>query len=157
VTQEFQDRPAPPDESEAPRDLLGDPLREIRDPRGRKKLKVTNALREHVAVLRAGGLEREEIADAIGCCEKTLRTYFLPQLNEGKSAKRAEAIAKLFELGMAGSVPALKAFLALGVKADAIPKLPKEARLGKKDQARQDAHTAHRGGRWGELLEGAVH
>jgi hypothetical protein len=52
-------------------------------------------LRERVAVLRAGGMDREEIADAIGCCEKALRTYFLPELNEGKSAKRAEVVAKL--------------------------------------------------------------
>jgi DNA-binding CsgD family transcriptional regulator len=157
VDQDFQDRPAPPAEDDCARDLLGDPLRDVRDPRGRKKLKVTNDLREHVAVLRAGGMERDEIADAIGCSERTLRTYFLPELNEGKSVKRAEAIAKLFELGMAGSVPALKAFLALGVKADAIPRLPRDAKLGKKEQAKKDAHTAHQGGRWGALLEGAVH
>ncbi len=138
-------------------DLLGDPLRDLPDPRGRKKLKVTKDLRERVAVLRAGGMEREEIADAIGCSERTLRTYFLPELNEGKAGKRAEAIARLFELGIEGNVSALKAFLALGVKADAIPRLPREAKLGKKEQAVKDAETAHRGSRWGELLEASVH
>jgi hypothetical protein len=152
VDQNFKDRAASRDESDAPRDLLGHPLAEPRDPRGRKKLKVTNELRERVAVLRAGGMEREEIADAIGCCEKTLRTYFLPQLNEGKSAKRAEAISRLFELGLAGSVPALKAFLALGERADAIPRLPRPAKLGKKEQALKEAHHAHVDSEWGELL-----
>jgi DNA-binding CsgD family transcriptional regulator len=157
VDQEFQDRPAPPAESGSIDDLFGAPPAPYHDPRGRKKLKVTNDLREHVAVLRAGGMERDEIADAIGCSERTLRTYFLPELNEGKNVKRAEVVAKLFELGMAGSVPALKAFLALGVKADAIPRLPKDPKLGKKEQAKIDAHTAHQGGRWGALLEGAMH
>jgi hypothetical protein len=78
-------------------------------------------LRERVAVLRAGGMDREDIADAIGCCERTLRTYFLPELNEGKSAKRAEVVEKLFEMAIGGSVPAMTAFLALGVKAETIP------------------------------------
>jgi DNA-binding CsgD family transcriptional regulator len=157
VHEDFDDDAAPQDGAGAALDLLGDPMRELRDPRGRKKLKVTNDLRSRVAVLRAGGMERDEIADAIGCSERTLRTYFLPELNEGKSAKRAEAIARLFELGMDGNVSALKAFLALGVKADAIPRLPREPKLGKKEQLLKEAETAHRGGRWGELLEGPVH
>ena len=157
MDQDFQAGLAAEADGTTARDLLGDPLTEPRDPRGRKKLKVTNDLRDKVAVLRAGGMEREEIAAAIGCSERTLRTYFLPELNEGKSAKRAEAIARLFELGLAGSVPALKAFLALGVKADAIPQLPRAAKLGKKEQAIKDAETAHRGSRWGAILEQPVH
>lgn len=157
MDQDFQASSAPGADAPRARDLLGDPITEYRDPRGRKKLRVTNELRDRVAVLRAAGMEREEIADAIGCSERTLRTYFLPELNEGKAAKRAEAIARLFELGMGGSVPALKAFLALGVKADAIPRVPREPKLGKKEQAMREAHTAHEGSRWGELLETSVH
>jgi hypothetical protein len=131
------------------RDLLGDPIGPYRDPRGRKKLKVTNELRERVAVLRAGGMDREEIADAIGCCEKTLRTYFLSELNKGKSAKRAEVVEKLFKMAIGGSVPAMKAFLALGAKTEAIPRVPK---LGKKEQLLKDAETAHHSSGWGELV-----
>jgi hypothetical protein len=119
-----------------------------------KKFNVTKVLRDRVAVLRSGGMERDEIADAIGCSERTLRTYFLPELNEGKAGKRAEAIARLFELGIEGNVSALKAFL---VKADAILRLPREAKLGKKEQAVKDAATAHRGSHWGEVLENSVH
>jgi hypothetical protein len=133
-------------------DMFGGPPAPYRDPRGRKKLKVTNELKEHVAVLRAGGMERDEIADAIGCCEKTLRTYFLPQLNEGRNAKRAEVIAKLYETAIGGSVPAMKAFLALGVKADTIPRIPREQKLGKKEQLLKDAETAHHSSGWGDLV-----
>jgi hypothetical protein len=149
---ENSDQNAAPRGAGADLDLLGEPMTAHRDPRGRKKLKVSNELRERVAVLSAGGMDRIEIADAIGCCEKTLRTYFLPELNEGKSIKRAEAIARMFELGMAGSVPALKAFLALGVKADAIPRVPRPPKLGKKEQLVADAQTAHEGSAWGDIL-----
>ena len=152
MAQDFEDLAAHPAGEDNARDLLGDPMRELRDSRGRKKLKVCNELRERVAVLSAGGMERTEIAEAIGCCEKTLRTYFLPELNEGKSVKRAAVIEKLFALGIGGSVPALKAFLALGVKADAIPRVPKEAKLGKKEQAIKEAETAHHSSGWGELV-----
>lgn len=113
---------------------------------------MTKEWRERVAVLRAGGMEHEEIADAIDCCEKTLRTYFLPELNEGRSAKRAEVVEKLFEMAIGGSVPAMKAFLALGVKADAIPRVSREPKLGKKERLVKDAETAHHSSGWGELV-----
>ncbi|WP_088348954.1 MULTISPECIES: hypothetical protein [Rhodomicrobium] len=90
-TDDIDDAAGPPDI-----DLFGEPVGGYRDPRGRKKLKVTNELRDRVAVLRAGGMERDEIADAIGCSERTLRTYFLPELNEGKSEKRAAVIEALY-------------------------------------------------------------
>lgn len=83
-------------------------------------------------MLRTGGMERDEIADAIGCSERTPRTYFLPEFYEGKSAKRAEGAAKVFEHGMPGSVPALRAFLALGVKADMIPRMTREPKLARR-------------------------
>ena len=140
----------------AERDLLGDRMRPYRDPRGRKKFKNTNALREHVAILAAGGLDRQDIADAIGCCEKTLRAHFLPELNQGKASKRGEAIAKLWELGMGGSVPALKAFLSLAEKGDSKPRMPapaKAPKLGKKEQADLEARNAHRDTSWGRLLD----
>jgi hypothetical protein len=137
---------------EAETDLLGDPAREYRDPRGRKKLKVSNELRDRVAVLRAAGMERDEIADAIGCSERTLRTYFLPELNEGKSVKRAEVISALYAAAVAGNVSAAKAFLAMSEKANAIPAAPKPVKLGKKEAALQSSQTAHEGSEWGELL-----
>jgi hypothetical protein len=152
VTANFEDETAPGDGTGGATDLLGDPWREPKDPRGRKKLKVSNELREKVAVLRAGGMEREEIADAIGCSERTLRTYFLPELNEGKSVKRAAVIEALYAAAVAGSVAAAKAFLALSAKADAIPPAPKPEKLGKKEALLRASQTAHEGSEWGELL-----
>jgi hypothetical protein len=92
-------------EATAPgKDLFGEPASPYRDPRGRKKLQLTNDLRDKVAVLRAAGMDRQEIADAIGCCKKTLETYFLPSLNEGRSAKKAEAIDKLYTISAAATL-----------------------------------------------------
>ena len=99
-------------------------------------------------------MEREEIADAVGCSERTLRTYFLPELNEGKSVKRAEAVIEaLYAAAMAGSVSAAKAFLALGAKADAIPPAPKPSEARQEGQlCSRRSQTAHQGSDWGELL-----
>jgi hypothetical protein len=49
-------------------------------------------------------------------------------------------------------VPALKAFLALGAKADAIPRLSREPKLGKKEEVMKEAETAHHDSGWGELM-----
>jgi hypothetical protein len=152
VTEIFDDDNTGGDDAGDQIDLLGDPLREPRDPRGRKKLKVSNELRDKVSILRAAGMEREEIADAVGCSERTLRTYFLPELNEGKSVKRAAVIEALYAAAMTGSVSAAKAFLALGAKADAIPPAPKPEKLGKKEALLKASQTAHQNSEWGELL-----
>lgn len=137
-------------------DLLGDPPAPYRDPRGRKKPHINSALRERVAVLRASGMSREEIAQALGWCERTLRTYFLPELTAGRHAKRAEIIMRLYDMAMAGSVPAMKAFLAMTAEKGA-PATARPVKLGKKEQALLDATSAPEGGRWGGLLEGPVH
>ena len=41
-----------------------------------EKNKITRELRQHVAVLPAAGMDCDEIADAVGCSERMLRTYF---------------------------------------------------------------------------------
>jgi hypothetical protein len=138
------------------KDLFGEPASPYRDPRGRKKLKLTNDLRDKVAVLRAAGMDRQDIADAIGCCKRTLETYFLPSLNEGRAAKRAEAIARLYQLGVVeGNVSALKAYIAMTERADYVPDVPgksKTPKLGKKEQLAADAQMGHQESGWGELL-----
>jgi hypothetical protein len=55
-------------------------------------------------------------------------------------------------MAIGGSVPAMKAFLALRIKADAIRRAPKEPKLGKKEQLLKDAETAHHSSGWGELV-----
>ena len=70
-------------------------------------------------------MERQEIADAIGCCKKTLETYFLLSLKEGRAATWAEAIARLYQLGVTdGNVPALKAYIAMIERSSFMPDVP---------------------------------
>lgn len=142
-------------------DLLGMPVQEPEEMRGRPSFEVTAELRSRVSVLRAGGMEYAEIAAAIGCSERTLRTYFLPELKAGAASKKAELIAAMFAAGMSGNVTAQKAFIALGEKADAMPPLPiarkpieeKPEKLGKKEAADRDALRAHEGDpEWADLL-----
>ena len=156
MSDEFRDGGGSSETAIPAKDLFGEPASPYRDPRGRKKLKLTNELCERVAVLRAAGMDRQEIADAIGCCKKTLETYFLPSLNEGRAAKRAEAIARLYQLGVIdGNVTALKAYIAMTERADYMPDVPSKAKapkLGKKEQLAADAHSSHEETGWGELL-----
>ena len=157
MDEEFRADPAAEQHRSETKDLFGDPVGPYRDPRGRKKLKITNDLQEKVAVLRAAGMERQEIADAIGCCKKTLETYFLPSLNEGRAAKRAEAIARLYQLGVIdGNVTALKAYIAMTERSSFMPDVPDKSkavpRLGKKEQLAADAQSGHQETGWGELL-----
>ena len=153
MSQDFQE---PASSGTQEKDLLGETPSPYRDPRGRKKPKLTKELYDRVAILAAAGMDREAIADAIGCSERTLRTYFLPELNEGKSAKRAEAIARLYQLGVIdGNVTALKAYIAMTERADCMPDVPSKAKtpkLGKKEQLAAEAHSGHEETGWGELL-----
>ena len=153
------------DDSE-PLDLLGDPLREPDETRGRPPFPIDDEKRNKVSVLRAGGMEYADIAAAIGCSERTLRTYFLPELRGGAAVKKAEMIEAMFAAGMKGNVSAQRAFIGLGEKAGAMPPLPSESpamhdeaekepeeKLGKKAQADKDALTAHEDDpEWASLL-----
>jgi transcriptional regulator with XRE-family HTH domain len=126
-----------------------------RDPRGRKKMKITNELRDRVARLRASGMTQEQIADAIGCSVPTLAQYFSLELNEGKSAKRAEMIDALWNAGLAGNVSAMKAWLALNDRDSshkAIVRPRAEPKLGKKEQALVDAKAAPHAGGWADVV-----
>jgi transcriptional regulator with XRE-family HTH domain len=55
-------------------------------------MRITNELRNRVAMLRAAGVTQEQIADAVGCSVLTLAQYFSWEQNEGKAVKRAEMI-----------------------------------------------------------------
>jgi transcriptional regulator with XRE-family HTH domain len=126
-----------------------------RDPRGRKKMRIDNALRDRVARLRASGMTQQEIADAVGCSVPTLAQYFSLELNEGKAAKRAEMIDALWNAGINGNVTAMKAWLALNdrdTSPKAIPKPRVEPKLGKKEQALIDAKAAPHAGGWADVV-----
>jgi transcriptional regulator with XRE-family HTH domain len=137
------------------KDLFGETPAPYRDPRGRRKMRISNASRDRVAMLRASGMTQQQIADAMGCSVPTLTEYFSFELSEGKSAKRAEMIEALWQAGMAGNVTAMKAWLAMSEK-DVAPRSvvrPKaEPKLGKKEQALVDARAAPNEGGWAAVV-----
>ncbi|MBL4757495.1 MAG: helix-turn-helix transcriptional regulator [Rhizobiales bacterium] len=145
-------------------DLLGDPIQDPTDERGRPSFEITDELRHTVAVLTGAGESREAIADAIGCSEKTLRTYFLPELKKGGHQKRAEVILSVYQKATTGqNVAAAKAYLANGFLAAAQPPVPTKSegenpveKLGKKEQALIDAKTVDAESSWGDLLHVAT-
>ncbi|MEI9964393.1 MAG: hypothetical protein WDM92_06475 [Caulobacteraceae bacterium] len=70
-------------ENSEPTDLLGDALRPLPDKRGRRKLRFPVEVYERVEeLLVADGFRQDEIADAIGISEPTLRKYFRPELKK---------------------------------------------------------------------------
>lgn len=137
-------------------DLFGEKPSPYRDPRGRSKMKLTNELRDRVAMLRASGMTQQEIADAIGCSVPTLTQYFSLELNEGKATKRAEMLDTLWKAAMGGNVTAMRTWLALNEK-NVFPRdvvKPKsEPKLGKKEQALIDAKAAPSQGGWADVVK----
>ena len=102
-------------------------------------------------------MERQEIADAIGCCKKTLETYFLPSLKKGRAATRAEAITRFYQCGVTdGNVTPLKVNIAMTERSSFVPDVPGKAkaapRPGKKEQLAANAQSGHQETGWGELL-----
>jgi transcriptional regulator with XRE-family HTH domain len=153
------------DDSEAPgaelppattaADLFGEAPSPYRDPRGRKKMRVTNDLRDRIAMLRASGMTQQEIADAIGCSVPTLVEFFSLELNEGKSAKRAEMLDTLWSAAKGGNVTAMRTWLALndkGVSPRDVIRPKAEPKLGKKEQALVDAKTAPAASGWAGVV-----
>lgn len=138
-------------------DLLGDPLRDLPDPRGRKKHRVTPENRLKVSVLRAAGQTIAEIAEALGISAPTLRNYYFSELNQGVAAERARAVMWLRESAAAGNVSAQKAYLALLAAGNTLPKVEEMSerpdKLGKKEALREAAQSGHAGTGWDSLVQ----
>ena len=101
------------DEIPEAKDLFGEPLRPAPSKRGRRRLRFPAEVYENVEVLAAAGnLSQEEIADAIGVSEPTLRKYFRKELDHARSRQRAEALECLARGMRKGNVSAAKAYLA---------------------------------------------
>lgn len=136
-------------------DLFGETPSPYRDPRGRKKTRVTNELRDRVAMLRASGMTQQEIADAIGCSVPTLVEFFSLELTEGRSAKRAEMLDTLWNAAKGGNVTAMRTWLALNEKGVAPREVirPKaQPKLGKKEQALADARATPAASGWAGVV-----
>lgn len=150
-------------EDSGPKDLLGDPLRELPDKRGRRKLRFPDEVYEKVEVLSAGNLTQEEIADAIGVSVPSLRKYFRPELDKALSRQKAEALSLLAAQARKGNVSAIKAWNAELDKQRAAGALRERerpaprasaARKGKKEERQEAADSVAAAG--GKYAPGAA-
>ena len=118
-------------------------------------MRLTNELRDRVGMLRASGMTQQEIADAIGCSVPTLVEFFSFELNEGKSAKRAEMLDTLWNAAKGGNVTAMRTWLVLndkGVTPREVIRPKAEPKLGKKEQALVDAKSKPSAGGWAAVV-----
>jgi hypothetical protein len=109
--------------------------------------------RDRVMLYVAAGLSEPAIATVLGICQNTLRKHFAAELLHGHSCKKAENLARLERAAKKGNVTAMK-FLESKYETlpPEAPPPPKEAKLGKKEIANQEAQTAHEETEWGKLL-----
>lgn len=126
-------------------DLFGNPWRPLKDQRGRKRHKWSSYVAEKIAVLRATGLNQEQIGDRLGVDPKTLRKYYSRELEEGPSLAKALLDEKMWEKALGGNVSAARycrESFETG-KAKRIAAMPQKSpmppRLGKKEERRMAA------------------
>jgi hypothetical protein len=118
----------------------------------------TAALRKKVSICAGGGMSHEELALALGISRPTLEKHFALELSVGAYQRRAEVLSAIHRAALKGNITAAREFLKLDPQLAAppapapAPATKAAAPLGKKDQAKQDATTAHIGTEWGALL-----
>lgn len=145
---------------EVERDLLGDPVTEIRDPRGRRSAVGSAGIRKEVQKvimsLRAAGQSQEQIAEYLQMDVKTLRKYFSRELDHGATLLEGLAMQVLVKRMLDGSVSAAKQVLTVaGLRSApraAKPEAPKKEVVGKKAALTEAARNPDAG--WGDLLPG---
>lgn len=133
-------------------DLLGDPYRPLRDPRGRPSFAKSKENQLLVINLRAAGWSEDQVATFMQCDPKTLRKHFSRELAHGALFLEGIALQGLTKKALEGNVGALKEVLAIARAANA-PKTARPAKapqLGKKEQQASDAARPPQG--WGDLL-----
>ena len=121
--------------------------------RGRPEFVPTDEDREKVQVLRAQGMSKEAIAEAIGIHHETLTRHFSVDLEVAVAKRTAEVMMARYRAAVGGSVPAQNKFLEL---AGAIPPKPgkaaKDPKVGKKEAAQIEAERRP-DDEWGSLLQ----
>ena len=140
-------------------DLFGKPIEPIKDRRGRPSFGKNKENQELVCLLRAAGWTQPRIASYIGCDEKTLRKNFSRELNEGADqieGMALEVTLKKLKSGNSVAISRIFDIIEKGAAAVPIPRAPAktpEEKVGKKEAADRDAHTAHEGTPWASLLQ----
>ena len=140
-------------------DLLGYPLKPIKDPRGRPAYANTKENQMVVMVLAARGWRQAEIATFMGCDEKTLRKHFSRFLQHGALYLEGIALQAMVKKMLAGNIGATRDILDIASirapQASDKPESAKAAQLGIKAQREKDATDPPP--EWGELLDENVH
>lgn len=100
------------------------------------------------------GMTHEEIAIGIGISRPTLEKHFSLELSTGAYQRRMEVIEAMHAAALKGSAAAGRAFMAMDPRIAPPPPDPveKDVPVGKKEQANQDAKTAHSGTEWHGIL-----
>lgn len=121
---------------------------------GRPAYVPTSDQREKVEILIAGGQSEDDIARVIGMSRMSLRAHFAGELATGRAKKRAEILMAQYRTALAGNASAQEKFLKKGDLPvfPSQPEKPKAEKLGKKEQARQDANTPNLGTTLGDLM-----
>lgn len=138
-------------------DLLGDPYRPLRDPRGRPSFAKSKENQLLVINLRAANWSEDQIATFMQCDPKTLRKHFSRELAHGALFLEGIALQVLTKRALEGNVGAAKEVLAIARAANAPKSAARPAKatpLGKKEQQARDAGAPPQG--WGDLLDDAV-
>lgn len=140
-------------------------------PRGRPPFKPTAAHRRSVEQLKAVGATEDTIRRALGINLETLKKYFADNLENGWSRRYQEMVELLFKAARAGNITAQRKVLeVIETNPDALSRdgiaqmmakpvaepvhlpLPREPKLGKKEQALKDAKSPDVTNTLGELM-----
>ncbi len=151
---------------DAPRDLLGDPIDQIRESWGRPGFQINKKIQDLVTALAGAGWSQQRIARHLGCDPKTLRKTFSRELAGAVDQVEAEAIMAIHKRMKEGNVSAANRVLTMAEKGRAVPTAPgkaaasasdddgpqaKEPPKGKKEQLAEAAQQPV--GRWGRILQ----
>ena len=108
-------------------------------------------------------MTHEAIALGLGISKPTLEKHYEAELASGASLRRMDVLEKLFQSAKKGSTSAARAylqnapeFIPLGEGAEKPAAATKAEKVGKKEQARQDAVGAEEGTGWAGVLPGNV-
>ena len=117
----------------------------------------TDEQRNQVAIAAGGGMSHEDIAIGLGIDRKTLDKHYERELSEGAFLKRMEVVGALHACALKGNATAARTYLdkapELAVPPAEKPGDGSKPKLGKKDQADEDAKTAADGSDWGGILK----
>ena len=135
------------------RDLLGDPIRPIRDPRGRPSYAKSKENQLLVIQYRGSGCTEAEVAVLMGCDPKTLRKHFSRELDHGAlflDAMMTEVLVKKALGGHVGAAKEVREMTQTRARKGAQKPEPKPVPLGKKAATAAEAKTPPSA--WGDLL-----